>query len=275
MPTKKRRDHAGGRSSRKKQGRLFLIGGNEDKTQEMEVLRTLVAEAGGAAGRIEVITTASSEPELVWQAYERAFKKIGVGYAKPMHIASRAEAEAPKLLKRIAESTAILFTGGDQLRITSILGATAVSEAIRDHFFSDGGLVAGTSAGAAALTGTIIYDGESPEALRKGAVMMTGGLALIRNAVVDTHFVTRGRIGRLIQVVAGNPRLIGIGLGEDTGVLVTEGTRFRVVGSGLVIVVDGAGIGFTDVFDVGQLEVFSVENVTVQVNVHTPAKQSA
>ncbi|MCK5650330.1 MAG: cyanophycinase [Gemmatimonadetes bacterium] len=265
MPTEKRRNQTGGRSSRKKEGKLLLIGGNEDKTEEMEVLRALAAEAGGAAGRIEVITTASSEPELVWQAYERAFKKIGVGYAKPMHIASRAEAEAPKLLKRIAESTAILFTGGDQLRITSILGATPVAEAIRDHFFSDGGLVAGTSAGAAALTGTIIYDGESPEALRKGAVMMTGGLALIRNAVVHTHFVTRGRIGRLIQVVAGNPRLIGIGLGEDTGVLVTEGTRFKVVGSGLVIVVDGASIGFTDVFDVGQLEVFSVENVRVHV----------
>jgi cyanophycinase len=265
MPTEKRRNQSGGPSSREKQGKLLLIGGNEDKTEEMAVLRALAAEAGGADGRIEVITTASSEPERTWQGYERALEMIGVGYAKPMHIASRAEAEAPELLERIAQSTAILFTGGDQLRITSILDATPVAEAIRQHFFVDGGLVAGSSAGAAALTSTIIYHGESPEALRKGAVMMTSGLALLSNAVVDTHFVTRGRIGRLIQVVAGNPRLIGIGLGEDTGVLLIEGTRFKVVGSGLVIVVDGANIGFTNVFDVEHMEVFSVENVRVHV----------
>jgi cyanophycinase len=247
------------------EGKLLLIGGNEDKTEEMDVLRALAVEAGGANARIEVITTASSEPETTWRAYETAFKKLGIGYAKPMHIASRAQAEDTKLLDRIAKSTAVLFTGGDQLRITSILDATPVAEAIRRHFFDDGGLIAGTSAGAAALTGTIIYHGESPEALLKGAVMMTGGLALIANAVVDTHFMTRGRIGRLIQVVAGNPRLIGVGLGEDTGVLVTEGPRFKVVGSGLVIVVDGASIGFTNVFDVEYMEPFSVENVKLHV----------
>jgi cyanophycinase len=265
MPPEKRRNHSGGQRPRKKEGKLLLIGGNEDKTEDMEVLRALVAEAGGADARIEVITTASSEPEETWRAYQRAFKKIGVGYARPMYIATRPEAEDPKLLERIIKSTAILFTGGDQLRITSILEATPMAEAIRRHYFEDGGVIAGTSAGAAALTGTIIYHGESPDALLKGAVMMTGGLALIANAVVDTHFMTRGRIGRLIQVVAGNPRLIGVGLGEDTGVLVTKGTRFKVVGSGLVLVVDGGSIGFTNVFDVDHLEPFSVENVKVHV----------
>ncbi len=265
MPTEKRRNPSGGPRSRKKEGKLLLIGGNEDKTEEMDVLRALAVEAGGANARIEVITTASSEPETTWQAYQKAFKKLGIGYARPMHIASRAEAEDPKLIERIAKSTAVLFTGGDQLRITSIIDATPVAEAIRRHFFADGGLIAGTSAGAAALTGTIIYHGDSPNALLKGAVMMTGGLALIANAVVDTHFMTRGRIGRLIQVVAGNPRLIGVGLGEDTGVLVTKGTKFKVVGSGLVIVVDGASIGFTNVFDVEHMQPFSVENVKVHV----------
>ena len=265
MPTEKRRNHSRSPKPRKKEGKLLLIGGNEDKTEEMEVLRALAAEAGGADGRIEIITTASSEPEGTWQAYQRAFKKIGIRYAKPMHIASRPEAEDPKLLERIRKSTAILFTGGDQLRITSILEATPVADAIRRHYFEDGGVIAGSSAGAAALTGTIIYHGDSPEALLKGSVMMTGGLALIANAVVDTHFMTRGRIGRLIQVVAGNPRLIGIGLGEDTGVIVTKGTRFKVVGSGLVLIVDGGSIGFTNVFDVEHMEPFSVENVKVHV----------
>jgi len=248
-----------------KTGKLLLVGGNEDKTEEMEVLRALSAEAGGAAGRIEIITTASSEPEQVWGTYERAFNEIGVGYAAPMHIRTRSEAEAPEFLERIAKATAVFFSGGDQLRITSILGATPILEALRHHFFVEKKLVAGTSAGAAALTSTIIYDGESPEALRKGAVMMTGGIALISNAVVDTHFMTRGRMGRLIQVVASNPRLVGIGLGEDTGVLFTGSGQFKVVGSGLVIVVDGSSIGFTNVFDVEHMETFSVEDVRVHV----------
>jgi len=265
MPTEDYPDLPAGRSSKGKTGKLLLIGGNEDKTEEMEILRAVSAEAGGAGGRIEVITTASSEPEQVWVAYEKAFREIGVGYAAPMHIRTRAEAEAPEFRERISESTGVFFSGGDQLRITSILGATPVLEALRHHFFIDKKLVAGTSAGAAALTSTIIYDGESPEALRKGAVMMTGGIALISNAVVDTHFMTRGRIGRLIQVVAGNPRLVGIGLGEDTGVLFTGGGQFKVVGSGLVIVVDGSSIGFTNVFDVEHMETFSVEDVRVHV----------
>ena len=265
MQTEKARNHSGSPSPRKKEGKLLLIGGNEDKTEEMEILRAFAAEAGGADGRIEVITTASSQPERTWQAYQRAFEEIGVGYARAMHITTRPETDDPKLLERIAKSTALLFTGGDQLRITSILGATPVAKAIRRHYFEDGGMIAGSSAGAAALTGTIIYHGESPDALLKGAVMMTGGLALVANAVVDTHFMKRGRIGRLIQVVAGNPRLIGIGLGEDTGVFVTKGTRLKVVGSGLVIVVDGGSIGFTNVFDVDHLEPFSVENVKVHV----------
>ena len=265
MSTEDYRVLSGGRLAAEKTGKLLLIGGNEDKTEEMEILRAVSAEAGGAAARIEVVTTASSEPEQVWEAYERAFKKIGVGYAAPMHIRTRTEAEAPEFLERIANSTGVFFTGGDQLRITSILGGTPVLDALRHHFFLDKQLVAGTSAGAAALTSTIIYDGDSPEALRKGAVMMTGGIALVSNAVVDTHFMTRGRMGRLIQVVASNPRLVGIGLGEDTGVLFAGGGQFKVVGSGLVIVVDGSSIGFTNVFDVEHMETFSVEDVRVHV----------
>jgi len=265
MPEENRKHQTGVGSSDESAGKVLLVGGNEDRTGEMEVLRAFVAEAGGGKGRIEVITTASSEPLQRWIEYERAFGKIGVAYAAPMHIGSRTEAETPEFLERIAKSTAVFFSGGDQLRITSILGATPVMEAIRHHFFVDKRLVGGTSAGAAALTSTIIYDGEPPEALRKGAVMMTGGLGLVSNAVVDTHFMTRGRIGRLIQVVAGNPRLIGIGLGEDTGILMTGGTRFTVVGSGLVIIVDGESIDFTNVFEVEHMETFSVENVKVHV----------
>ena len=246
-------------------GKLLLIGGNEDRDGKMDVLRTIVEEAGGADARIEVITTASSEPEELGKIYEEAFKKLGVGYVKAMHIRSRAEAEAPELAERIDRSNVVMLSGGDQLRITSILDATPVADAMRRHYFHHAGLIAGTSAGAAAVTSTIIYDGESPIALLKGAVKMTGGLSLLTDTIIDTHFVTRGRIGRLIQVVAGSPRLIGIGLGEDTAVLVTGGSRFRVVGSGLVIIVDGRDIEYTNVTEVEEMEPFSVENVKIHV----------
>lgn len=261
----RRRDPLRNPELRDKQGKLLLIGGAEDKTEGMQLLRVLVDEAGGPAARIEVITTASAVPEETWERYQQAFNKIGVAYVAHMDIGSRSEAESPELLERISAASAILFTGGDQLRITSILDGTPVVTAIRKHSFDENGLIAGTSAGAAALSGTIIYNGNAPEALRKGGVAMTGGLALISNTVVDTHFVARGRIGRLIQVVAGNPRLIGIGLGEDTGVMVTHGTSCKVVGSGLVIIVDGTKIGFTSVFDVEHMEPFSVENITMHV----------
>ena len=265
MDIERRRDPLRNPELRKRQGKLLLIGGAEDKTEGMDILRSLVTEAGGPAARIEVITTASSVPEETWDKYQQAFAKIGVAYAAHMNIGSRAEADSSALQERISAASAILFTGGDQLRITSILDGTPVAAAIRQHSFDENGLIAGTSAGAAALSGTIIYNGAAPHALRKGGVAMTGGLALISNTVVDTHFVARGRIGRLIQVVAGNPRLIGIGLGEDTGVLVSHGTSFNVVGSGLVIIVDGSKIGFTSVFDVEHMEPFSVENIRMHV----------
>lgn len=266
MPAKERRkDPLRSPRIRQTQGKLLLIGGNEEKSGAMAVLRTLVAEAGGDRARIEVITTASSEPKLQWEAYDAAFQAIGAGHAEPMHIGTRAEASAPALVDRIAAATAVFFTGGDQLRITSMLAATPVAAAIHRHFFEQGRLVAGTSAGAAAMTSTIIYDGNAPESLHKGSVKMTGGLALISNAVVDTHFVSRGRFGRLIQVVAGNPRLIGVGIGEDTAVLATGGSHLSVVGTGQVVIVDGASLGFTNVFEVEDMEPFSVEGINVHV----------
>lgn len=265
MATDKNPNQPGDALNSKNIGKLFLIGGNESKDGDSVILHTLAREAGGEKGRIEIITTASSEPDSLGRVYERALKNIGVGYARSMHIESRSEAEDPDLLDRIAQATAIFFTGGDQLRITSVLGATPVAEAIRRHFFEEGKLVAGTSAGAAAVTGTIITGGESPSALLKGEVKMTGGLALITNTVIDTHFVTRGRFGRLVQVVVSNPRLIGIGLSENTGILITGGTRFRIIGSGLVMIVDGKNIGFMNVPEVQNKEPFSVENITVHV----------
>ena len=246
-------------------GTLLLIGGREDKEGEMEILRRFAEAAGGSKARIEVITTASSEPEIVGSKYEDAFGRIGVKNVKWMHIESRSEAADAKILSRIKKATAIFFSGGNQLRLTSILDATPVTEAVREHYFDNGGLVAGTSAGAAALTGTIIYQGESSEALLKGSVKMTGGFGFLRNTVVDTHFVARGRIGRLLQVVTGNPRLIGLGLGEDAGVFITEGTRLEAVGSGLVIVVDGRDIGYSNMTEIEIMEPFSVENIKIHV----------
>ena len=265
MSEEKEKNTTGNSSKSPKTGKLLLIGGNEDKKKEMEILNILAEEAGAKNARIEIITTASSEPEQSGLAYEKAFEKIGVGYAQSMHIKTRLDADDARILDRIEKASAILFTGGDQLRITSIFGATPVAEALRRHYFDKGGFVAGSSAGAAALTETIITDGDPPMSLLKGTVSMSGGLGLLSGTIIDTHFLSRGRFGRLIQAVAGNPRLVGIGLGEDTGILVVGGRQFSVVGTGIVIVVDGRDIGFSSVPDVEVMEPFSVENLRFHV----------
>ncbi|MFH1725207.1 MAG: cyanophycinase [Elusimicrobiota bacterium] len=251
--------------SHKKQGKLLLIGGNEDKRKEMELLSLLAAEAGGKDARIEIVTTASNEPARTGKAYENAFQKLGVRYAKSLNIRDRKDADSSDSCKRIRAATAIFFSGGDQLRITAIIEATKVADAIRDHYYEEGSIVAGTSAGAAALTTTIIYEGDSPDAIRKGTVKMSGGLGLLDGAVIDTHFVSRGRIARLVQAVTGNPRLIGIGIGEDTGILVSQANKFEVMGSGIVTIIDGSDIGHSSVTEVELDETFSVENLRMHV----------
>jgi cyanophycinase len=158
----------------------------------------------------------------------------------------------------------VMFTGGDQLRLTSILGGTPFHDLLLDKYQNEDFIYAGTSAGAAAASNNMIYQGSSSEALLKGEVKITSGLGLIDGVVIDTHFVQRGRIGRLFQAVVGNPKTLGIGLGEDTGLLITN-NKMEAIGSGLVILVDGREIKDTNLTQVELGHPISINHLVTHV----------
>jgi cyanophycinase len=151
------------------------------------------------------------------------------------------------------------------LRLTSILGGTALHDLLQEKYIHEPFIYAGTSAGAAAASDSMIYQGSSHEALLKGEVKITSGLGFIDDVVIDTHFVQRGRIGRLFQAVVGNPKVLGIGLGEDTGLLITDGRHMEAIGSGLVILVDGRHIQDTNLTAVELGQPISIKNLVVHV----------
>ncbi|MFY8109793.1 MAG: cyanophycinase [Bacteroidia bacterium] len=262
-------------------GKLISIGGAEDKGTDLEtgfvqrnrlnffelgILKRIVDEVGGPEKRIEVITTASSIPEEVGENYLSAFGKIGCTNIGIMHIKKREEVTIPEYIERIKACDAVMFSGGDQLRLTSIFGGTEIYQILHDRFNDEEGfIVAGTSAGAMAMSNTMIYQGKSDLAHLKGEVKLTTGLAFIGNVIIDSHFDKRGRFNRLAQAVASNPQCIGIGLGEDTGVIITAGNRLEVVGSGAVVIVDGRDIRHTNITDVSIGEPISVENIKVNI----------
>ena len=253
-------------------GKLVIIGGAVDlgttlnynenidhphylKFFERGILRRLITEAGKEGDTVvEVITTASKIPEIIGPEYVKSFGQLQVDRVNVLDIRTREHTRNQEYLDRIARADVVIFTGGDQLRLTSIFGGT---EFLR--------IVAGTSAGAAAASANMLYRGSSSEALIKGEVQMTGGLGFIDSVIVDTHFVQRGRIGRLLYAVASNPGMLGIGLGEDAGLLVTEGRFMEAIGSGLTILVDGRFINETNIYDVEIGSPVSIDNLKVHV----------
>jgi cyanophycinase len=262
-------------------GKLIAIGGNEDKgtepepnfTQknnlnffELQILSRIVNEAGGHDAVIEVITSASSIPAEIGQNYLEAFRKLGCANVNIMDIRNRDDVQKAEYVKRVKECDCVMFSGGNQLRLSSIFGGTEFLNVIQTRYrLEEKFIIAGTSAGAMAMSNTMIYQGNSSEALFKGEVKITTGLGFIKDVIIDSHFVTRGRFGRLTQAVAANPSCIGIGLGEDTGVLIAEGKYMEAVGSGLVIIIDGHNIRHSNIADLKEGSPISIENLLVHV----------
>jgi cyanophycinase len=182
-----------------------------------------------------------------------------------LHIERREQASDPEVIDRLKKADVVMFTGGDQLRLTSILGGTPFHDLLLEKYYNEDFIYAGTSAGAAAASNNMIYQGSSQEALLKGEVKITSGLGLIDDVVIDTHFVQRGRIGRLFQAVVGNPKVLGVGLGEDTGLLITDNTKMEAIGSGLVILVDGREIKDTNLTQVELGQPVSINHVITHV----------
>lgn len=264
-------------------GKLIIIGGAVDKGSFTEteldknaiqnlnffeegiLKRVLIESKHKEESRIEVITTASKIPREIGPEYVKALNYLGANNVDILHIEKREQATDPEVLERLKAADVVMFTGGDQLRLTSILGGTAFHDILLDKYRNEDFVYAGTSAGAAAASNNMIYQGSSSEALLKGEVKITSGLGLIDGVTIDTHFVQRGRIGRLFQAVVGNPKTLGIGLGEDTGLLITNNTMMEAIGSGLVILVDGRQIKDTNLTEVELGQPISINNLITHV----------
>jgi cyanophycinase len=232
---------------------------------EAAILSRFCEMLKGETGRIEIVPAASSVPKKSSQRYTEAFRSLGFENVGVLDIQSREDAQNGTLIQRVREAEGFLFTGGNQLRLTTLLGGTEFLTVLLERYFKEPVVIAGTSAGAMAMSDTMIYEGSSQEALKKGEVKFSSGFGLLSNVIIDTHFVKRGRIGRLFQAVASNPSSLGIGLGEDTGLLVTHGDVQEAIGSGLIIVVDGSTIRSTNMASINEGELISIENLCVHV----------
>ena len=252
-------------------GLLVAVGGNEDKEQDLSILRSLISlvkKEGNEPVKIELITTASEIPKEVEKMYKKAFSLIGGNDLGVMHIDNREKAQDASLVGRLSKADIIFFSGGDQLRITTILGGSPVLKEVRRRYFNEKVIVTGTSAGAAAMPDTMIYGGLATEALLKGAVHMTTGMGLIGKVIIDSHFIKRGRFSRLMQIVSSNPVNIGLGLGEDTGVVIEQNRYLKAIGTGLVVIFDGQNLRYTNITEVSDSDAIAIENM----HVHTIVK---
>lgn len=261
-------------------GLLIPVGGAEDKGTDLEtgfikrnnlnffeqgILIRIVSEAKNQHhSRIEVITTASTIPVEVGQNYLDAFSKLQCNNVGLIDIRNREDAANPEYIERIKNADVVMCTGGNQMRLTATFGGTEIYKILHQRYMNEEGfIIAGTSAGAMAMSNTMIYEGNAANAHLKGAVKVTTGLAFMKDVIFDSHFDKRGRFGRLAQAVATNPSCIGIGLGEDTGLLIREGNIMEAIGSGMIIIIDGHEIGHSNIADLADGKPISVENLRV------------
>lgn len=258
-------------------GTLIPIGGNEDKgLDENEkytlefvdegILYHVVKEAGGVDAKIVVVPTASSIPIEVGKNYLEAFTTLGCKNVHILDIRSKKDSEKETSIELAKTANCIMFSGGDQSKITKRIGGTTIHKILLDRFKNEKGFViAGTSAGAMAMTNEMIAGGSPREAFIKGAVTMYNGLSLIPELMIDTHFIQRGRFGRVSEAVAKFPNLIGFGLAEDTGMIIKNGNDCTVIGSGMVIVFDGSTLTHNNEQLLDEGTPMTMANLTVHV----------
>lgn len=258
-------------------GILIPIGGNEDKgTEEREIysldfieegiLSKVVQEAGGTASKIVVIPTASSIPEEVGENYLEAFAKLGCENVQVLDIRSREDAEKSEAIALVRSAKCIMFSGGDQSKISKCLKDSEIHHILLDRYRNEEGFViAGTSAGAMAMSAEMIAGGSSRESFIKGAVALNKGLGFAPEVMFDTHFIRRGRFGRIAEAIAHFPNLLGIGLAEDTGLIIRNGNEMKVIGSGMVIVFDGSEIQHNNQHVLKQGTPMTITNFKVHV----------
>jgi cyanophycinase len=255
-------------------GWIIPIGGAEEKENNPDILRRFVRLCGGLEADIVVIPTASRLKDT-GPRYETLFRELGAGRAEQMDFDTRRDCEEPGRLERLQRATGIFFTGGNQLRITTLLGGTPVAKLIRSRNAA-GVHVAGTSAGAAVLSEHMIAFGEEGGSPRAGSVRLAPGLGLTNRFIIDQHFRQRDRFGRLSTALAFNPFAIGIGLDEDTAAFIGPDNELEVCGSGAVTVIDANGLQFSSMDQVEERQPVCLLGLAVHVlvagatfNLHT------
>lgn len=206
-------------------------------------------------------TVASHQPKGYFDDYEKAFGDLGIGELVELYVENRSHASDK--LDLLKDAAGVFFSGGDQLRLTSQMAGTELDEELH-RLLERGGVIAGTSAGASMMSDTMLVSGSSSETHRIGDLQMAPGMALIRNVIIDQHFAERGRFGRLIGAVAHNPRVLGLGIDEDTAVIV-EDDRMSVIGGGAAYVVDGKKASYSNVAEGGAKRVLSLHDMKVHV----------
>ena len=255
-------------------GILIPVGGNEDKGDswnsklnftEKGILSHVIQEARGKESRIVVIPTASRIPEEVGQHYIKAFNKLGCKQVDVLNITRKNHSENKESIRLIQQADCIMFSGGNQARISSKIANTTIHQIMMDRFHNEPLVIAGTSAGAMAMASEMIAGGSGSEALQKGAVKMKNGLGFIPELIIDTHFVRRGRFGRLAEALAKFPDKLGIGLAEDTGMIIKNCNEFRVIGSGMVIVMDPSGLTHNSYNKLKNGTPMSMSNLTTHI----------
>ncbi len=231
----------------KPKGILVPIGGGNDDP----IIERIIKETGKAHPKICYITLADSDEEDAKSKHRSFAKHYGSKNVSFIHFNVRSEADSEENIKKIKVCEVVLIGGGNQLRLSSLLGGTLLMAEIKKRYYEESKfIVSGSSAGAAAMSNTMIISGSSKDALIKGELQLTNGLNLINNVFIDTHFTERGRFGRVIQTVAYNPGVLGLGISANTAVIIYEGERLEVIGTGLVVIVDGTSIEYTDLTNV-------------------------
>ncbi len=246
-------------------GHLLVIGGAEDKYNERRILKKFLELAGGATAEVLIVPVASDYPEFAADVYTQAFRNLGVASPRVLRATSRQDVVNADVEKLLDGVTGIIMTGGDQMRLVSLLGGTKLAEKIRKAVRETDVVLAGTSAGAAAMSTSMIVRGEPTSHPHKNAVRLSPGLGFLKNIIIDQHFSERGRISRLITAVSFNPYNLGIGIDENTAIILDGKGKLEVYGQGSTTIVDGSQITFNEIAEVADNEAFSICGVQFHV----------
>src|SRR5688572_27228337 len=246
-------------------GHLLVIGGAEDKYNERRILRKFLSLAGETNAEILIVPVASDFPEFAADVYTQAFRNLGVANPRVLRATSRqdvVQADHEALLDGV---TGVFMTGGDQMRLVSLLGGTKFADSLRKMVRQTNLVLAGTSAGAAGMSTSMIVRGESTSHPHRNSVSLSPGLGFLKNIIIDQHFTERGRISRLITAVSYNPYNLGIGIDENTMIILDKEGTLEVFGAGTVTIVDGSQITYNEIAEVGEHQSFSVCGVTLNI----------